>query len=105
MSNETATAALMSPTVSSRNTVVDSTSVRMGVAPEKTRIGPNSPNDLAQANVAAVNKPLLAAGSVTYQNACHRLHPKVRATCSFLGDIWSKVDLMVLTENAHATVN
>ena len=41
--SETAAAASMLPVLSSRKTDVGKTSVRMRVAPEKTRIGPNSP--------------------------------------------------------------
>ena len=63
MISETATAASILPTLSSRKTVVGSTSVRIRVAPEKTRIGPNSPSDRAQASVAAVSRPRRASGS------------------------------------------
>ena len=43
--------------------------VRIRVAPEKSRIGPNSPRDLAQAIVAAVTRPFLAWGITTRQKA------------------------------------
>ena len=83
--SETATAASIFPTLNSKKTVVASTSVRIRVAPEKIRIGPNSPKDRAQARVAAVTTPRPASGKTTLQNACPRLHPRVRATCSRLG--------------------
>src|SRR5882672_7650019 len=47
ISSDTAMAASILPMLSSRKTVVGSTSVRNRVAPEKIRIGPNSPSDLA----------------------------------------------------------
>ena len=75
------------------------------MAPEKTRIGPNSPSDLAQARVSAVISPLRASGRVTSQKAWKRLQPSVRATSSCLTEIWPKVARMVLTAKAQATMN
>ena len=78
-----AIAAPIWPALSSRKTVVESTSVFMRVAPQKIKIGPNSPSDFAQASVPAVRRPRRASGNVTYQNACPRPQPSVIATCSF----------------------
>ena len=75
------------------------------VAPEKIRMGPNSPSERAQARVAAVSTPRLASGNTTSQNAWLREHPSVRATCSCRGLICSKVARMVLTAKAQATMN
>ena len=55
--------------LNSRKTVVESTSVRIRVAPEKIKIGPNSPSDRAQAKVAAVKMPRRASGTATSQKA------------------------------------
>jgi hypothetical protein len=49
--------------------------------------------------------PRRASGSTTRPNACARLHPNVRATCSCRGGIWSKVTRMVRTAKAQATAN
>ena len=105
ITSDTAAAASILPMLSSRKTVVGRTSVRIRVAPEKTRIGPNSPSDRAQASVAAVSMPRRASGKTTIQNAWLRLHPRVRATCSERGLIWSNVTRIVRTANAQATVN
>jgi hypothetical protein len=53
ISMDTATADWRFPTLNSKNTLVESTSVRMRVEPAKTSIGPNSPIDRAQAMVVA----------------------------------------------------
>ena len=105
INNDTATADSNRPTLNSKNTVVGNTSVLNRVAPENTKIGPNSPSDRAHASVAAVNMPRRASGNATNQNAFAHEHPSVIATCSPRGEICSNVPRIVRTENAHATEN
>ena len=103
INNDTATAASRLPTLNSRNTVVDITSVRIRVAPAKTRIGPNSPSERAHARVAAVSTPRRASGKTTSQKAWLREQPSVSATCSPRGSIGLNVTSIVRTANAQAT--
>ena len=84
---------------------MESTSVRIRVAPAKTRIGPNSPSARAQAIVPAETIPRHASGSATVQNAWLRVQPSVSATCSARGEIWSNVTRIVRTANAQLTAN
>src|SRR5439155_23925511 len=92
-------------TLSSRNTVVGSTSVFIRVAPAKMRTGPNSPSDRAHARVKAVTTPGQAVGRATRQNARAGVQPRVRATCSARGSVRSNVTRMVRAANAAATAN
>jgi hypothetical protein len=96
----TAMAASRLPTESSSQTVVGRTSVRIRVAPAKTRMGPNSPRLRAHAMLAAANIPRRAAGRVTRQTAVVREQPRVIATSSGRGERWSKVPRMVRTAKA-----
>ena len=97
------------PTENSSQTVVDSTSVRMRVAPEKIRIGPNSPSARAQDNVAAVSKPRRASGKgdAPGRTLAARVQPSRHGHLLGAGasDIWSKVTRMVRTANAPDTEN
>ena len=59
----------------------------------------------AHASVNDVIIPRDASGSTTHPKAWAREHPRVTATCSDLGLMWSNVDFIVLTANAQATEN
>ena len=88
-----------------KGTVVGNTSVRIRVALEKIRIGPNSPNDLAHARVNAATTPRHACGNAISENERNRLAPRVLAMRSGRSLICSNVSRIVLIANAAATVN
>ena len=85
--------------------MVGNTSVRIRIAPENTRIGPNSPSARAHARRNADNIPRRTCGSTTWRNACPRLQPTVNATCSWRTSICWKVTIIVRTAKAQATAN
>ena len=75
------------------------------IAPATISAAPNSPIALDHVITAPARSPFFDIGSVTLQNACEGVQPRVSAICSYLGFILSKVDLSILNIKGIFTKN